>query len=49
MWTGLPVLMQAPHERALPYVIAVAACAVALDVAVRLALIATIGYGASNT
>jgi hypothetical protein len=49
MWTGLPVLMQAPRERTLPYVIAVAACAVALDVAVRLALIAAIGYGASNT
>lgn len=49
MWTGLPVLMQSPRERALPYVIAVAACAVALDVAVRLALIAAIGYGASNT
>jgi hypothetical protein len=42
MWTGLPVLMQSPHERALPYVIAIAACAVVLDVAVRLALIAAI-------
>jgi hypothetical protein len=43
MWTGLPVLMQAPRERALPYAIAIAACAIALDVAVRLALIAAIG------
>ena len=43
MWTGLPVLMQSPRERAMPYVLAVAACAIALDVAVRLALIATIG------
>ena len=43
MWTGLPVLMQSPRERAMPYVLAVAACAIALDVAVRLALIAAIG------
>jgi Yip1 domain len=43
MWIGLPVLMQSPTARALPYVIAVAACAIALDVAVRVALIATIG------
>jgi hypothetical protein len=43
MWTGLPVLMQSPRERALLYVITVAACTIALDVAVRLALIAAIG------
>lgn len=43
MWTGLPVMMQAPRERTLPYVMAIAACAIALDVAVRLALIAAIG------
>ena len=43
MRTGLPVLMQAPKERALLYVVAVAACAIAFDVAARLALIAAIG------
>lgn len=43
MWSGLPVLMRSPSDRALPYVIAVAACAIALEVAVRGALIATIG------
>jgi hypothetical protein len=43
MWTGMPVLMRAPANRAMPYVIAVAVCAIALDVAVRLALIAAIG------
>ena len=40
MWTGLPVLMQSPASRALAYVIAVAAVAIALNVAVRLAPIA---------
>jgi hypothetical protein len=43
MWTGLPVLMRAPHDKALSYIVAVAACAIALDIAVRLALIAAIG------
>jgi Yip1 domain len=43
MWVGLPVLMQTPSERALPYVIATAACAIALEIAVRLALMALIG------
>jgi len=43
MWAGLPVLMQAPAERVLPYLIAVACCAIVLEVAVRLALIATVG------
>ena len=43
MWIGMPVLMQVPRGKALPYVIAVAICAIALDVAVRLALIAAIG------
>src|SRR5215218_1517826 len=43
MWTGMPVLMRAPANRALPYIIVVAICAIALDVAVRLALIAAIG------
>ena len=46
---GMVVGSWLPRERALPYVIAVAACAVAFDVAVRLALIVAIGYGASNT
>jgi hypothetical protein len=43
MWLGLPVLMKAPRDRALPYVLAVAACAIVLDVALRLALIVSIG------
>jgi len=43
MWIGLPVLMQAPRERALPYIIAVAACAIVLEALVRLALAAIIG------
>ena len=29
MWPGLPVLMKAPRDRALPYVLVVAACAIA--------------------
>lgn len=45
MWTGLPVLMQAPRERTLTYVVAIAACAIAFDVAMRLALIAVIRAG----
>lgn len=43
MWTGAPLLMQVPRERALIYILAVAVCAIVLDVAVRLALIAAIG------
>ncbi|MBX9774651.1 MAG: YIP1 family protein [Xanthobacteraceae bacterium] len=43
MWTGAPLLMQVPRERALPYILGVAICAIVLDVAVRLALIAAIG------
>jgi Yip1-like protein len=43
MWLGLPVLMKAPRDKALPYVLAIAVCAVLLDVALRLALIAAIG------
>ncbi len=43
MWIGMPVLMRVSAGKALPYVIAVAICAIALDVAVRLALIAAIG------
>jgi hypothetical protein len=42
MWTGMPVLMRTPGDKTLPYVIAVAAFAILLDVAVRLALITTI-------
>lgn len=49
MWTGAPVLMRVPRERALLYVMVVAACAIVFDVAVRLALIAAMGYGASST
>jgi hypothetical protein len=43
MWLGMPVLMKAPRDRALPYVLAIAVCAILLDVALRLALIAAIG------
>jgi len=43
MWTGLPVLMRAPSHKALPYVLVVTGCAIVLDVAVRLVLIAAIG------
>ena len=43
MWLGLPVLVQAPRERALPYVIAVAGGAIVLEALVRLALAAIIG------
>ena len=43
MWTGAPLLKQVPRERALIYILAVAICAIMLDVAVRLALIAAIG------
>lgn len=43
MWTGLPVLMRAPADKASTYVIAVAVCAIALDIAVRAALIAATG------
>jgi hypothetical protein len=43
MWTGAPLMMQVPRERALAYILAVAICAIVLDIVVRLALIATIG------
>ncbi len=43
MWTGMPFLMRAPADKASTYVIAVAVCAIALDIAVRAALIAAIG------
>lgn len=43
MWFGLPVLMRAPRDKALSYVLAIAVCAVLLDAALRLALIAAIG------
>jgi hypothetical protein len=42
MWIGLRVLMQAPTERALPYIIAVGGCAIVLEALVRLALTAII-------
>jgi hypothetical protein len=32
LWTGLPVLMQSPRERTLPYAIAVVACALVLAI-----------------
>lgn len=43
IWTGAPLLMQVPRSKASLYIVAIAACAIALDVAVRLALIAAIG------
>jgi len=43
MWLGLPMMMKAPRDKALTYVLVVAGCAIALDVALRLALIAAIG------
>jgi hypothetical protein len=43
LWTGLPVLMRAPAKTIVPYLIAVAACAIAIDVAARIALTALIG------
>ena len=43
MWTGMPLLMRAPADKASTYVLAVAACAIVLDIAVRAALIAAIG------
>ena len=43
LWTGLPVLMRTPQDKALPYVIAVAACAIAFDIALRFVLTATMG------
>jgi len=43
MWTGAPLLMPVPRERALAYILGVAVCAVGLDIVVRLALIAAIG------
>lgn len=43
MWLGMPVLMRTPRDRALPYVIAIAVCAMVLDIAVNLTLIAASG------
>jgi hypothetical protein len=43
MWTGAPLMMRVPRERALAYIVAVAVCAVVIDIAVRFALIAAIG------
>jgi hypothetical protein len=43
MWTGAPLLMQVPRERVSAYILAVAVCAIVLDVTVRFALIAAIG------
>ena len=43
MWIGMPVLMQSSQDKTLLYLIAVAACAIVLDAAVRFALIAAIG------
>jgi hypothetical protein len=42
MWAGLPVLMKAPAARALPYAATVVGWAVALDLAVRAILAATV-------
>jgi len=42
MWAGLPVLMKAPPARALPYAMTVVGWAVALDLAVRAAVLATV-------
>jgi hypothetical protein len=42
MWIGMPVLMQPGKDKIVPYIAAVAACAIALEVVVRTALIATI-------
>jgi hypothetical protein len=36
LWTGLPVLMRPPAKTAFPYLIAAAACAVAIDIAARI-------------
>ncbi len=41
-WTGLPVLMKAPEGRSLAYAFAIAICAIVLDGAARLAVIASI-------
>ena len=43
MWIGLPVLMKVPDERTLAYTAAIAICAIVLDVAARLAVLALIG------
>lgn len=42
MWTGMPVLMQSPAEKALPYALAAAGCAIACDIALRLVLSAAV-------
>lgn len=38
MWTGIPVLMRTSGKQTLPYAAAIAGCAVALDIAARLAV-----------
>jgi hypothetical protein len=43
LWTGLPVLMRAPGKTIFPYLIAAAACAIAIDVAARVAMTAVTG------
>ncbi len=43
LWAGLPVLMQAPPDKALPYAGAVAACAVALAILFGLVQSAVLG------
>jgi hypothetical protein len=43
MWIGMPALMQSPKDKTLLYVVTVAACAIAIDAVVRIALITTIG------
>lgn len=43
MWVGAPLLMQVPRDKALLYIAAVGACAIAFDAAMRVALIAAIG------
>lgn len=38
LWTGLPILMRPPAKTAFPYLIAAAACAIAIDIAARIIL-----------
>lgn len=42
LWTGLPVLMRAPAKTTMPYLIAAAACAIAIDVVARIVMTAVI-------
>ena len=43
MWLGLPVLMQRPSDKTLPYLLVVAVCAILFDIALRFALTAALG------